>query len=275
MWKLFFLITFSLATTQAIRAQNIYQTLELAGHYQGLGMHETASKYYRRALFFGDDSIQKASYAKIAECLLLSENYSESIFFYGLAANTATSDSLKTEYTFMRVLAYILIDNDDYALQHLYTINFADSGYFFRKYHFYHGIISLNRNDIAESKQHFITSAADSLEIQHITNLYHDLKVHRPNPATAKTLSIIFPGAGQAYAGDIRGALNSFLLNAGLGTLAVYTALNYSFLEGATSIMPWLIRYYMGGFGHAQATAIQTQREKKQRLIREIILEKK
>jgi tetratricopeptide (TPR) repeat protein len=273
--KLFFIITFSLVTTNAIRGQDVNQTLELANHYQEFGLYETASKYYRRALFFGNDSIKTATYPKIANCLLLSENYAESIFFFGLAANTTLSDSLKFEYTFMRVLAYILLDHHDYAMQNLYGINHQDSDYFTDKYHFYHGIISLNKNEIAKSEQHFIASFSDSTDKQDISNLYRELKVHRPKPATAKFLSIIFPGAGQAYAGDMRGALNSFLLNAGLGTLAVYTAVNYTFLEGASSIMPWLIRYYMGGFGHAQATAIKKQNEKKQQLIQEIILKKK
>ncbi len=260
--------------SQAILGQDITKTLELADHYESLGMHDVATKYYRRALFFGNDSIQTATYPKIAGSQLISGSYAESIFFYGLSANTTQSDSLKTEYYFRRVLASILMGNYDYALQHLYSINHESSQYFTKKYHFYHGIISLNQNDIDASLQHFVSSAADLVERQEIESLFKETKLHRPNPATAKLLSIILPGAGQAYSGNWRGALNSFVLNAGLGTLAVFTAVNYSFLEGATSIMPWLLRYYMGGFGHAETTAIQVQQEKRQRLLQEIILKK-
>jgi tetratricopeptide (TPR) repeat protein len=272
--KLFFTITFKLLVIQAVIGQDIYQTLKLADHYQDIGLHEVAVKYYRRALFFGDDSLQSSTYPKIAESLLLAGKHSESIFFFGLAANTSKSDSLKAEYTFTRVLASVLNNNHNYALQYLYTINYHDSDYLTKKYHFYHGIISLNKNDFIASRHHFLLSAHDTIEKQHIDDLFREAKLHRPNPSTAKLLSIIFPGAGQAYSGDWRGAMNSFLLNAGLGTLALHTAINYSFLEGATSILPWLIRYYMGGFGHAEATAILKQREKQQLLLQNIFIKK-
>lgn len=275
MLKLFFTIIFSILVARLTTGQTITQTLELASHYQDLELHDVAVKYYRRAIFFGGDSIQSATYPKIAESLLLAGKHPESIFFYGLAANTSKSDSLQKEYVFMQVLASILSNNHDQALQHLYTIDHQNSGYFIRKYHFYHGIISLNKNDYNASLQHFITSANDTCETWQIKTLFEEAKLHRPNPATAKLLSIILPGAGQAYSGDWRGAINSFLLNASLGTLAVYTAVNYSFLEGATSIMPWLIRYYMGGFGHAEAAAMQVQREKQQLLLQNIFLLKK
>lgn len=274
MSKLYFTIIFNLLFGFSLAGQDIDQTLKMAGHYRELGSYEQAAGAYRRAIFFGNDSIQNATYPLIAECQLQAGQYAESIFFYGLASNTTHSDSLRNEYAFMRVLASLMQDDSSLALQNLYSVNHGGSGYFFKKYHFYHGIVSLSRHDIDVAHNHFLESAGSPDERLRIDSLFRTARLHHPDPLKARRLSYVLPGLGQAYAGDARAALNSFALNAGLGTLAVYTALNYSFWEGAISIVPWLIRYYLGGLRNAETTAIRIRKEKRQSLLQEILKNK-
>ena len=271
MSKLFFSTVFSLALLQGIAAQDFEQTLGLAGHYHEMGMHELASRHYRRVIFFGNDSIQASVYPRIAESQLLAGNYTESIFFFTLASNTSKSDSLRAEYSFRRVLAYILMEQYDFALQQLYSVPDTSRVYFRRKAHFYHGVIALHKEEEELARQLFCRAARDSIQIRQVEQYFDLARLDRPDPGKARKLSMFFPGLGQAYAGDTRGALNSFLLIGGLGALSFYTAINYSFLEGAVSIMPWLVRYYLGGFQHAETTAMAIRDEKYQELFLEIL----
>ena len=251
MLKLFFIIIFNLLLLKGLVSQDIYQTLALADHFKQMEMHDLASKYYRRVIFFGNDSIQTITYPKIAESMLFSGNYAESIFFYTLASNTTFSDSLRIEYSFYRVLGNLLMDNFDHARQQLLSISQTNNEYFTRKTHFYHGVLAIKSKDSEGAKCHFILAATDSVQALTVASLFEETNLSRPNPKTAKMLSIFMPGLGQAYSGDTRGALNSFILIAGLGTLSIYTASNYSFFDGALSILPWMTRYYLGGIQHA------------------------
>ena len=70
-------------------------------------------------------------------------------------------------------------------------------------------------------------------------------------PARHVFLSMIFPGAGQFYAGDLKNGFNSLILNAGLLTWFVSYAFTYSTIDAAFTIGPWFYRYYLGGFQRA------------------------
>lgn len=274
MWKQFFTIGFSFFISVGVLSQDISQTLQLADHFRETGLHDMAVSHYRRVIFFGYDSLQAIAFPLIAECQLKSGNHEEAIFFFQLAYNTAPSDSLKNEYILNRVLCYILIDRIEMARQQLYALSDTSGHYFRKKFHFYHGIIDLFSFQPEKAKHHFLLSSGDEAEKERIEFLFTSMRLHHPTPSTAKWLSIFMPGAGQAYAGDMRGAINSFLLNAGLAGLALHTAFNYSFWEGAISIMPWLIRYYMGGHRHAETRALNRQKEKQRELLQLILVAK-
>ena len=70
--------------------------------------------------------------------------------------------------------------------------------------------------------------------------------------------SLIIPGTGQLYSGDIKNGLNSLLLLSGifyLGTIVSSSAL--------VLIVPILCRYYIGGIVHAKQIADRKREEKK------------
>jgi hypothetical protein len=91
-------------------------------------------------------------------------------------------------------------------------------------------------------------------------------RVSRKSPKTARTLSMFIPGAGQFYAGDLKNGFNSMLLNGLLMYWFVNTGFNYSFLDAAATISPWLFRYYSGGIRRAG----EILEKKKEERLREI-----
>lgn len=268
--KQLFITIFCLISITEGFSQDINQTLQLADRYYKDGQYELAVRYYRRVAFFGDDSTQSRIFPLIAHCYLITGEYKESIFFYDLASNTVTNDSLYNEYAFSRVLCNILQNNFDYALQDLYSISDTNSLYFNRKYHFYMGIICLKSNDFPLSQDHFIRSAKNNLISEQIQKLFKEVNPKKPNPKTAKILSIILPGLGQLYSGDLFNAFNSFTLNTTLVVLAVSVAINYSLADAFLSVLPWLQRYYMGGYTRAELIAENKRKEKYNMLLNQI-----
>jgi tetratricopeptide (TPR) repeat protein len=251
--------------------QDIGQTLGLATEYRERGMFEAAARHYRRVIFFGSDSLQAATFPFLAECQIMSGNYGDAVFYYGLAANTAASDSLKSEYIYMRVLAHLLNEEPGPALQQLLSVPGNDSPYFRGKSNFYFGVIHLQRQEGEAAREYFMEATGDSTALDRISKLFDESALDHPDPVRAKRLSMFLPGLGQAYAGDPRGALNSFILVGALGALAGYTAVHYSLLEGFLSVVPWLTRYYLGGSENAWNTARQIRTGKHHELLQELI----
>ena len=63
----------------------------------------------------------------------------------------------------------------------------------------------------------------------------------------AKTLSLIFPGLGQAYNGDYRKGILNLLLTGGSATFGVYNVLQANYITAATAGVYLFLYFYLGG----------------------------
>jgi hypothetical protein len=73
----------------------------------------------------------------------------------------------------------------------------------------------------------------------------------RKSPRTARLLSALLPGAGQAYAGDPADGLNALAVNGGIAVLAAAAAVNRYYPEAVLLVLFPLRRYYVGNIGNA------------------------
>ncbi len=272
MSRRFLLIIFSFILFHGAKSQGIDETHALAHELFDQQEYDSSVRLFRRVAFFGEDSLKALVYPYIARCYLLTGDYSQSIFFFELASNTTGSDSLFKEYTFSKALIYILINEFNYSLQELYSIDPGDSGYFIRKYHFYLGIIHLKQDDIPGSQLHFLSAAGGREEYNEIIKAYNSINLKRPRPVTARIFSILLPGLGQIYSGDRFNAANSFFLNASLATLMLRIAFKQTFLDALITIGPWFQRYYIGGFTRAEQIAINRRIDKREDLLQELYM---
>lgn len=106
---------------------------------------------------------------------------------------------------------------------------------------------------------------------QHVfnSNGYHeianDIDAYRNQPKksikTAALLSLICPGAGEIYAGNLTLGIKNFLLNAGSGYL-LYNALKQKRYVDAALIFNFLFqRFYLGSLYYAQISAFQANEQ--------------
>jgi len=73
----------------------------------------------------------------------------------------------------------------------------------------------------------------------------------RKSPRTARLLSALLPGMGQAYAGDPADGLNALAVNGGIAALAAAAAVNRYYPEAVLLVLFPLRRYYTGNIGNA------------------------
>ncbi|MBL6963595.1 MAG: hypothetical protein ISR55_07220 [Bacteroidetes bacterium] len=256
-----------------IFSQDIQQTLAFADGQYEIQNYEAALKSYKRILFFDQGEMNEKIQSKIANCYFHIHDFQKALFHYDLAFSFSVDDSLSNEYILKRVLIYVLQDEFFFALQELLNVDEKISAYFLHKKEFYHAIIDYQTDRFDSAEKHFIQAvgSADSVYSSHIKKLFGLYNLNKPNPKTAKVLSIFLPGAGQLYAGDFKNAINSFLLTAGFACLFIVTAKNLTPIDALLSVFPWFQRYYMGGFAKAEYIAILKKEEKKQQLFAEIM----
>jgi hypothetical protein len=78
----------------------------------------------------------------------------------------------------------------------------------------------------------------------------------RFNPRRAYIMSGIVPGSGQLSVGAIQEGLNSMLLIGGLYLIAIHVVRQYSFIDAAIALFPWVQRYYLGGMEKSKSLAL-------------------
>jgi tetratricopeptide (TPR) repeat protein len=268
------LLTNSLFVQSAF-CQNLAEIVSFSDESFEAGNFELAANEYNRALFFGCPE-QDQICLKIASCYFKQQKYEQSIQFYDRAYFSSTSDSIRTEAILGKAFALIIIKNYLMALTELINVDSAKNTYHDVKLHFLKGITYFGLHEDELSEKSFKTCLAMlSLEKDSLLDLeFKEIKKSekRFNPHTAWMLSMILPGTGQFYAGEVMEGFNSSLLLGGLFFSAVLIAKEYSFFIALVTILPWFQRYYMGGANKAERLTMEKQMVKRNDSYQSILL---
>jgi tetratricopeptide (TPR) repeat protein len=253
--------------------QDLQQTLELAEHYHSKGDYGAAVAHYSRVLFFDSEDQFPTVHSKLADCYFMSTEYGNAYYEYGLAFNLETSDSARNGLVLKRALILIILNDIQGAMQEIYSLNDSMAPTYDRQRNFLLGLIHVENAEYAEAERLMFISAAkdDSLSKEAIKMSFGDFRPGKPNAKTMKVLSYIFPGLGQLCMGDFKGAINSLVLTGAMLSLAIYSGVQYSWIDGFMSVMPFFQRYYLGGAMVAEKNALEKQRLEKNRLVSKLI----
>jgi hypothetical protein len=108
----------------------------------------------------------------------------------------------------------------------------------------------------------------DSAEL---AELFSKKNLLSPSPKRARIMSMILPGLGQTYSGDLKSGLNSLLLTSGLIALGINISIRYRLVDAVFSILPWYQRYYTGGYGKAEEIAIRKRQKKRNEVYTKVL----
>ena len=248
------------------RAQSAEQCLAWARQQQQAGNYETALRACQRVLFFQQGRPQAQLYKQMAECYRQLGLHTEAAASYDLAYDLAATGSEKQEMIFGKAEALLLQGNYQLAMAEL--LNLPDS--LPQEQHearaFYLGIAHFGLNRFPEAEVQFrqvVAKGAPAWQDTLHGHFVRNRKRTRLSPNLARALSVVVPGAGQFYAGDVKNGLNSLVLTSGLAVVLVHTAAVYSVPVAVASVFPWMLRYYRGGFGRAKAIAERRRNARK------------
>jgi hypothetical protein len=249
----FIIITISVFISVTTKAQGLEETFKYANSQFENHAYENALEVYRRTLFFDTQNQYGAFVFKnMADCLYKTEHYEEAAYYYDLAYFVHSGDE-QNEITLQKASCHLLLSDYNKAKMELFNLPDNLSLEHRELSIFYDAMINFALGEFDASKSLFMQIARDTSVVNAL--FVKNAKIDKLKPKTAKVLSIILPGLGQFYAGDVKNGLNSFILSGGLFFLGVRSAINNSILDAALSIMPWYQRYYTGGYNKAYAIA--------------------
>jgi len=220
-----------------------------------------ALREYQRAYFFANKDLKSSLGKKIADCFFSLENYNSAENYYDSALFYSSEDSLRISLELNSVLCIMMLNNFGNALMKLRDIQMIPFPYLQKKQILYQGICHFGNGEYDKSYNYFqaYLSPEDTIKKSRLKDLFENHKsLKRPYSSLAVALSIVLPGAGQVYSGDIKDGLNSFLLLSGI----VYLGSTFSFPSNLLIIAPLFQRYYAGGIINAKNKADSKRKEK-------------
>lgn len=263
-WIIFWLINLSVSIT----AQNTRQVIALADQLSAEGHYHTALDLYRRAYFFGSPSERFYSALLIARNELPTGNTGASTAHYDLAILNAPDDSTRREIQLEKTTVLLLAQNPQEAYIELLSIQEAPNDSLWqRRLTYYLGTVFIALGQWDDAADHFMQLMPDresELRLQQIFQHHRHKK-----PRTAKRLSYILPGAGHAYTGNWKTALNSLLLTGGIAAVGITTGLDYGWGSSIWTLN-WFARYYRGGAQNAAKAAQRVNRKRDHQLLEQI-----
>ncbi len=251
-----FIILIEFLIIPAVYSQTIQQIKSFSDEQFVNGNYELALKEYQRVLLFDTSHSYNDIYSKIATIYYDQKDYDKAIEYFNLSWRAEQNDSLKNEISLKKALCNFKTENYYAALNELFDINPGNSAYFKNKINLYFGICYFGLNDYDDSEDYFI-KLVDSAGNSELQKLFKDLKKFNKKfrPERIELMSMLLPGLGQIYAGDIKSGINSILLLSAVTTYGVITAVNYSLIDGFLILTSWFYRYYNGGALHANSLA--------------------
>jgi tetratricopeptide (TPR) repeat protein len=232
-----------------------------------------ALEYAYRVLFYDHD---KQYHAQAWECIALvkekQSDYQRASLAYQNAAFYASNGAFKLDLQLNEVFCLIMTKQYHQALANLNAMEIDSSKGLLQKKYAYLGIAYLLNDNLAAANTalHTVVLKQDfQLKLDSIVGIYqHQTK---KKPIVAKRLSYIFPGLGQCYARDYKGAVNALVLNGLLGYAGVVVTQNYNFINAISCVSPWFLRYYTGGAMHAGYNLEVFQLNQKEKMFKSII----
>ncbi|MBN1388736.1 MAG: hypothetical protein JW965_09835 [Bacteroidales bacterium] len=271
MLKILFTILFSLYLVSAAKAQDIHQLKSFADEQFGKGNYQLAMKEYQRVLFFDKQHEYNELYSRIASIHYLMSDFDNALRYYDLAIRIENNDSIKFELVLNKALCNFKLNRYLEALYELFDLPDHFSGYLRKKKSLYMGICYFGLSEYDNSREYFST-LFDSTGTEKVNNLFADFESlsQKFRPGKVELMSMLLPGLGQIYTGELFSGLNSFFLISGVTVYAVITAVNYTLLDGLLVLSSWFYRYYSGGFTNARNLAVQKIENEKARVYFEI-----
>jgi hypothetical protein len=255
----------------SLKAQTLEETFEFANTLFEKQSYESALEAYRRTLFFDQNNeFAPRVFKNMADCLYKKAEYSEAAYYYDLAYFVHSGEE-QNGITLQKASSNLLLGDYNKAKVELFNLPDELSSEHHERSIFYSAMIHFAQGDFDASKELFKEVSTDTLAINEL--FIKNAKIDKLNPKTAKILSIIIPGLGQFYAGDVKNGLNSLILSGGLMFLGVRSAINNSILDAALSIMPWYQRYYTGGYNKAEIIAEAKIKERRYKVFNELLME--
>ena len=176
---------------------------------------------------------------------------------------------------FRKLSCFLILGNFEYA--EIELVNIPDNLTYDQQRHkiFYSAILHFSTEKYEESKKEFL-ALIDTNNLaarQKIEELFvRNDKISRLSPKRAKILSIILPGLGQFYAGDVKNGFNSLLLTGGIVTWGILAAIGSPApLDIFITMVPWFQRYYMGGYKRAEVIAENMKKKRRSKVYNQIL----
>lgn len=238
-------------------AQDLASSFELAEHLFEQEQYTHALEVYQRIVFFDSLNLYKeASYFQMASCFQAVQNWEEAIRHFNLAYFSKPTDAVQKEIQFQLIATQLLSGDFISAKEELLVLEDMVETEEKRRLWFYKGISFFGLGQIDSSQFYFskhIGSEEPEKLIQLKSLFKKARKLARVNPSRIRTLSMIIPGAGQFYAGDLKNGFNSLILTSSLLLLGIHIGITVSIVDALLSVGPWYLRYYQGGFQKAEA----------------------
>ncbi len=255
--ELLFIFSFLFNSTFAF-SQNFEETIKYADKAFAEQKFQIATKEYQRALFFCENKQRQYLVKQLAECSFNQRNFAQAAVYYDNSYYLAKSDSMKYEMLFKKSNCLILDRKFHFAIAELFNLNDTLPYYFQRKKNFYMGVCYFGIENYRLAEQYFVNSI-DSSNVEarnEVKKIFASKRsIYRPSPDAAFYMSMIIPGLGQLYAGDLKSGINSFILTTAFLALGINIAVVYRPVDAFISVLPWFYRYYQGGYAHAEKIA--------------------
>ncbi len=234
----------------ALQAQSVADVYDMAVELQNQKQFNSAIKYFQRVSYFGNGYNVTACLLHTADCYYELNDLIRANEFYEMAYFSSGNDSLRNLIALSRAAIFIYDKKYLESLQEIFST--TDDESIIETRNIYLATCYFGLNKFEESKSLLVEFVNDSVSKTQLIKLIDKAtRIQKRNPKTAKILSMIIPGLGQFYAGDIKNGINSFLITSAFMYLTINTTIHYSIFEAA-AVLPWYSRYYIGGFNRAQ-----------------------
>lgn len=272
--RIVFGLILSLLTQIALQGQNLEETFQLGKTNFLLGNDQAASLALERVIFFGQGQYDAQAFEMLGQISSRASQFEQAARYFGSAVQASFDEITVARNTLFKASAQLRNEDFQLALIELLGMSDALPDSLIQAREFLLGVSYFNIQNFAESRHHFRGAIPPEAKnrIGQIDSLFNALEsIKHPNPKKAKLMSIFLPGLGQFYAGDIKNGINSLLLTGGFFTIGFIVAINYSLVDAMVAVVPWIQRYYVGGFNRAAGIAENKKKSKQDKLYQLIL----